>query len=487
MRRTKIVCTIGPATESVEMLERLVRAGMDVARLNFSHGTLEEHQNRINRLREVEKRVGRPIAILLDIQGPKIRLGDLPGGRLRITDGDTISIRPGGAEATVDASSHVTLNIPYAPLLTQVGEGQTIFLDDGLVELRVVETHETHLTAKVVTGGELRSRNGVSLPDVAVDLPAIDENDIAHIQFGVEAGVDFVAASFVRRPEHVDAVKDCILAVGGNQQVIAKIESREGVRNADAILERADGIMVARGDMGVELPPEEVPLVQRALIEKGNLAGKPVITATQMLDSMARNPRPTRAEVTDVANAIVQGTDAVMLSGETAVGRYPVETVRMMDRIARSSEAALDYPSLLERRRNRTGRSVADAIARATCETAADLSLKAILCSTQSGSTARMVSKYRPQAPIVAVTPNQHVVHQLCLVWGVLPLLVPRALQMDAMIDVSVEAAKKSGLVQDGDRVAIAAGVRTGTPGSTNLLQIHVVGENQRRAYASLG
>lgn len=468
------------------MLERLVLSGMDVARLNFSHGTLEEHGTRINRLREVERRVGRPIGILLDIQGPKIRLSDLPGGRLRVEGGDTLDIRPGGGEATVAPSGRVTLTIPYEPLLEQVHEDQTIFLDDGLVELRVVETHATHLTARVVTGGELRSRNGVSLPDVDVDLPAVDENDIAHIQFGVEAGVDFVAASFVRRPEHVDAVKDCILSVGGTQQVIAKIESREGVRNADAILERADGIMVARGDMGVELPPEEVPLVQKALIEKGNHSGKPVITATQMLDSMARNPRPTRAEVTDVANAIVQGTDAVMLSGETAVGRYPIETVRMMDRIARSSEAALDYASLLDRRRNKTGRSVADAIARATCETASDLNLKAILCSTQSGSTARMVSKYRPRAPIVAVTPNQHVVRQLSLVWGVSPLRVPRALQIDAMVDVSVEAAKESGLVRDGDRVAIAAGVRTGTPGSTNLLQIHVVGENQRRAHSFL-
>lgn len=469
------------------MIEALIRAGMDVARLNFSHGTLEDHGERIRRLREVERRVGRPIAILLDIQGPKIRLGDLPDGRLPVDTGQMVDIRSGNDPAHVDPSGRVTLTIPYEPLLEQVNEGQTIFLDDGLVELRVEEREASHLVARVVTGGELRSRNGVILPDIDVRLPAVDDTDIAHIQFGVERGVDFIAASFVRRPEHVDAVRDCILSVGGSQQVIAKIESREGVRNIDAILERADGIMVARGDMGVELPPEEVPLVQKELIEKGNRLGKPVITATQMLDSMARNPRPTRAEVSDVANAIFEGTDAVMLSQETAVGRYPVETVRMMDRIARSAEGALDYASLLDRRRHKTGRTVADAIARATCETAADLNLSAILCSTQSGSTARMVSKYRPKAPILAVTPNEHVVRQLCLVWGVRPLRVPRALQMDAMIDVSVEAAKETGLVQDGDRVAIAAGVRTGTPGSTNLLQIHVVGESPRRGYASLG
>ena len=481
LRRTKIVCTIGPATEAPETLEALARAGMDVARLNFSHGSLEEHGARIERLREVEKRVGRPLAILLDIQGPKIRLGDVPGGRLPVKSGETVFVSPADKPVEVDPHGRVTLTIPYPGLLASLRPGHTIFLDDGLIELRVEGREGELLDARVVTGGELRSRNGVTLPDVDVDLPAIDENDIAHIRFGVERGVDFIAASFVRRPEHVDAVRDCIRAVGGTQQVIAKIESREGVRNIDAIFERADGVMVARGDMGVELPPEEVPLVQRALIEKGNQIGKPVITATQMLDSMARNPRPTRAEVTDVANAIFQGTDAVMLSGETAVGRYPVETVRMMDRIARSSEAAIDYPALLERRRRRTGRSVADAIALATCQAAEDLNVKAILCSTQSGSTARMVSKYRPRAPIIAATPNAHVVRQLCLVWGVHPVRVPRALQIDSMIDVAVEAARQHGFVQDGDRVAIAAGVRTGTPGSTNLLQIHVVGEDPRR------
>src|SRR5690606_25714027 len=268
---------------------------------------------------------------------------------------------------------------------------------------------------------------------------------------------------------------------GGRQQVIAKIESREGVRNIDAILEVADGIMVARGDLGVELPTEEVPLVQKALIERGNRVGKPVITATQMLDSMARNPRPTRAEVTDVANAIFDGTDAVMLSGETAVGQYPIESVRMMDRIARKIEGSLDYPAMLERRRQRTRKTVADAIAHAACETAIDLEVKAILCSTQSGATARMVSKYRPKAPIIAVTPDREVVNQLSLVWGVRSFCVPRSDRIDHMIDRSIQVAKEHGLVQEQDRLAIVAGVLTGTPGSTNLLQIHVVGEERSR------
>lgn len=481
VRRTKIVCTIGPATESVERIEALARAGMDVARLNFSHGTIEEHHARIEAIREVERRLERPIAILLDIQGPKIRLGDLPQGRLSVSAGEELYVRPGDGPAEV-GSGPTTLTIPYPRLLEQLSRGNTIYLDDGLVELTVLDVSDGRLRVQVVTGGELRSRNGVTLPEIDVDLPAVDEDDVRHIRFGVEAGVDFVAASFVRRPEHVDAVRDCIRAVGGSQQVIAKIESREGVRNIEAIFEAADGVMVARGDMGVELPTEEVPHVQKKLIAMGNRLGKPVITATQMLDSMARNPRPTRAEVTDVANAIFDGSDAVMLSGETAVGRYPVETVRMMDRIARKTEEALDYAAMLERRRVRTGRvTVADAIARATCETAADLNVKAILCSTQSGSTARKVSMYRPKAPIVAATPNEHVVRQLCLVWGVRPVLAPRTPQIESMVDVLIDAARNIGFVDVGDRVAIAAGVRTGTPGSTNLLQIQTVGEEAHR------
>lgn len=486
MRRTKIVCTIGPATESLEMMEALIHAGMDVARLNFSHGSLEEHGARIERLRFLEKKLGKPIGILVDIQGPKIRLGELAEERPVLEKGERVYVTPDPSVKTAEDGRRV-LPIIYPRLLEQIGPGQTIYLDDGLVELRVeaVDPAAGRALCTVVTGGELRSRKGVSLPEVDVDLPAIDGADEEHIRFAVEAGVDFVAASFVRRPEHVEAVREVIRAAGGTQQVIAKIESREGVRNLDAILEVADGIMVARGDMGVELPSEEVPLVQKELIAKGNRLGKPVITATQMLDSMARNPRPTRAEVTDVANAIFDGTDAVMLSGETAVGHYPVEAVQMMDRIARKSEEALDYGKWLDRHRTGGSRTVAEAIARATCESAADLHVKAILCSTQSGATARLVSKYRPHSPIIAATPNTHVVRQLSLVWGVRPILVPRARGIDEMISFSIREAKGQGLVADGDRVAIAAAVLTGTPGSTNLLQIHVVGEEQLRAHVS--
>ncbi len=460
------------------MMEALVRAGMDVARLNFSHGSLEEHRARIERLREVAEKLGKPVGILIDIQGPKIRIGELPGDRCVIAAGEEVYVWPRPV-AQCEPEGEKLLPILYPRLLEQLRPGQTIYLDDGLLELTVEEVLGDRARCRVVTGGELRSRKGVSLPEVDVDLPAIDEADIEHIRFGVEVGVDFVAASFVRRPEHVEAVKAVIREAGGHQQVIAKIESREGVRNLDGILEVADGIMVARGDMGVELPSEEVPLVQKRLIAKCNLVGKPVITATQMLDSMVRNPRPTRAEVTDVANAIFDGTDAVMLSAETAVGRYPIEAVRMMHRIARTSEEALDYAALLDRQRHQTKRSVADAIARATCETAADLEVTAILCSTQSGATARMVSKYRPRSRIIAMTPNPEVVRQLSIVWGVTPFLVPKARRIDEMMAYSIRRAKESGLVKDGDRIAIAAAVLTGTPGSTNLLQIHVVGDER--------
>lgn len=481
MRRTKIVCTIGPATESPQTLEALIRAGMDVARLNFSHGSVDEHRARIDLIRHLEEKVGKRVGILVDIQGPKIRLGNLGEDGIHLDKGEHVYVTPDpdlvGVPQDVKA-----LPILYPPLLKQIGPGQTIYLDDGLVELRVEETADAWARCLVVAGGELRSRKGVSLPEVDVDLPAIDEADVDHIRFAVEMSVEFVAASFVRRAEHVEAVREVIREAGGHQQVIAKIESREGVRNLDEILQAADGIMVARGDMGVELPSEEVPIVQKRLIEKCNRVGKPVITATQMLDSMIRNPRPTRAEVTDVANAIFDGTDAVMLSGETAVGHYPVEAVRMMDRIARKSEEALDYDSFLDRQRRMSGRSVADAIARATCETAVDLQVEAILCSTQSGATARMVSKYRPRPPIMAVTPNVHVARQLSVVWGVAALVVPKVRRMEEIVEVALQTVKERGLVKDGDRIAIAAAVLTGTPGSTNLLQIHIVGEETHRA-----
>ncbi len=467
LRRTKIVCTIGPATEALEQIEALIAAGMDVARLNCSHGTLEEHAARIGNIREAEARARRSIGILLDVQGPKIRIGEVPPGRRMVAKGERLSF-------SVDprAADGESIYVAYPSLPLDVKPGSIIFLDDGLLELRVESVTGSSVTCVVTTGGELKARKGMTLPGVAVDLPPLGERDLEHIRFGAEHACDFVAASFVRRSDHVQVVKEAIASCGSEMQVIAKVESEEGVRNIDEIIASADGIMVARGDLGIELPPEEVPLVQKLLIEKCNAAGKPVITATQMLDSMVRNPRPTRAEVTDVANAIFDGSDAVMLSGETAVGKYPVETVSTMHRISQRTEEALDYSDELPQAQV----SVAEAIARATCATAASVSASAILCSTQSGLTARLVSKYRPRAPIVALTPNEGVARQLALVWGVHPLVVPRTDNIDHMLDVALETALLWQLVSPGDTVAIAAGVRTGVPGSTNMLQVQVVG-----------
>lgn len=469
MRKTKIVCTIGPASQSRETITQLLEAGMNVARLNFSHGTYEEHSARLKTLREVADEKGKVLGILQDIQGPKIRIGVFKEGKVQLEPGDTFvltteDIGPNGTKERVF--------VGYPKLPRDVRPGSVIYVDDGLLELKVKNVKGEDVICEVVVGGELSSRKGVSLPGVDVDLPPLTDDDMNDIKFGVEQGVDAIAASFVRRAEHIHAVREVISAAGGSQPVVAKIESEEGVRNIDEIIEAADGVMVARGDMGVEIAPEEVPVIQKMIIRKCNLAGKPVITATQMLDSMIRNPRPTRAEVTDVANAILDGTDAVMLSGETAVGKYPVAAVQMMHRIAVRTEGSMDFRNLLASKREFARLSITEAISHATCMTAQDVGASAIICSTQSGATARMVSKYRPSATIIAVTPYERVVRRLAFVWGVYPILVPRASNIDSMLDVAVDAALQSGLVRKGDTITIAAGVKTSTPGSTNLLQV---------------
>jgi len=496
MRRTKIICTIGPASDGPQMINALIFAGMDVARLNFSHGRLEEHAERIRLIRACEAKTGRHIAVLQDIQGPKIRVGQVAGSPRPVAKGERLFFTD--AE---EKSNPECIYVPYPHLTRDLRPDQKIYLDDGLIELQVVNVEPGLLECLVTVGGELKSRMGMTLPGVRVDLPPLGENDLVHIRFGVEHGVDYIAASFVRRAAHVEAVRRVVESFGGNIPIIAKIESEEGVANIEEIIAAADGVMVARGDLGIELPPEEVPLVQKHLISRCNQAGKPVITATQMLDSMIRNPRPTRAEVTDVANAILDGTDAVMLSGETAVGKYPVEAVLTLAKVAERAEDAMAFgriqkvsppsdgrhflfsfdESNLSFDENKAGHpyhrasSVAEAIARATCETAHTVKAKAIICSTQSGATARLVSKYRPRPPIVAVTPNESVVRRLSLIWGVYPVLGPKAVNTDDMMDVAMSAALHSNIIKKGDVVAVAAGVRTGEPGSTNLLQIHMV------------
>lgn len=469
MRRTKIVCTIGPASDG--LLEELIAAGMDVARLNFSHGTMEEQGDRIRRLRQAADAVHRPLAILLDIQGPKIRVGKMapdsvlePGRRFSLVCGD---------QSLVGDSTRASVSYPY--LYRLVRPGNTIYLDDGLIEICVEEVEGETIHCQVIIGGPLTSRKGLMLPDVDVDLPAMTERDKEHIRYGVALGVDMIAASFVRKAEHVRAVREVIRQAGGDQPIIAKIENRQGVEHLEEIIQESDGVMVARGDLGVHIPPEEVPLVQKQIIQLCNRYGKPVITATQMLESMVSNPRPTRAEVTDVATAIFDGTDAIMLSGETAMGKYPVQAVRVMDRIARRTERAINYVELLNLRNSSPQPTISEAISHATCRAAADLQAAAILTATQSGFTARMVSKFRPPTPIIALTPVPEVARRLMVVWGVEPVTVPPTRQVDEMLDVAFDVVRRRSDIKPGDRIVITAGVRTGEPGSTNLLQVYEV------------
>ncbi|MDQ0285959.1 pyruvate kinase [Desulfofundulus luciae] len=472
MRRTKIICTIGPACEQVETLMEMMRAGMNIARLNFSHGTHEEHARRIANIREAAGRVGKNIAILLDTKGPEIRLGYLEKEPVVLKAGQRVVLTTENIKGTAER-----LPITYAGLPRDVAPGNTILIADGLIELRVICSNGHEVECEVVHGGELTSQKGVNLPGVPVNLPAITEQDIRDIKFGIEQELDFIAASFIRKASDVLAIRRILEEHGADMDIIAKIESREGVENLDEIIKVADGIMVARGDLGVGLPVEEVPLIQKSIIEKCNLAGKPVITATQMLESMIHNPRPTRAEASDVANAILDGTDAIMLSGETAAGHYPVEAVKTMARIASRVERALPYGEILQRRGRALARTVTDAISHATCTTAQDLGAAAIITSTETGYTAKMVSKYRPRAPIIAVTPAARVLRKLALVWGVQPLLVGRTRDTDSMIASAIEASLAADLIKPGDLVVITAGVPVGVHGTTNLLKVHTVGD----------
>ncbi|MBP3038782.1 pyruvate kinase [Bacillaceae bacterium Marseille-Q3522] len=474
MRKTKIVCTIGPASESVEKLVDLMEAGMNVARLNFSHGDFEEHGNRIKNIREAAKRTGKNIAILLDTKGPEIRTHNMVNGMIELETGKNVIVSMNEVEGTTDKFS-----VTYTGLIDDVQVGAKILLDDGLIALEVTkidkEANEIHTV--VLNSGVLKNKKGVNVPGVSVNLPGMTEKDAKDILFGIEQGVDFVAPSFVRRASDVLEIRQLLEENGGGHiHLIPKIESQEGVDNIDEILEVSDGLMVARGDLGVEIPSEEVPLVQKDLIKKCNMFAKPVITATQMLDSMQRNPRPTRAEASDVANAIFDGTDAIMLSGETAAGAYPVETVRTMHNIASRAESALDHKKILSERSKDNEHNITDAIGQSVAHTALNLDVDAIVTSTESGHTARMISKYRPQAPIVAVTANEHTRKRLTLVWGVYPQLGKKSKTIDEMLDVAVQESLNSGIVSCGNTVVITAGVPVGESGTTNFMKIHVVG-----------
>ncbi len=464
MRRTKIVCTIGPATDSPAALLGL--------RLNFYHGTHAEHGRRIAALRAAAAEAGKDLTIMLDTKGPEIRIGTFRDGKIILSPGDRFTLT---TEAVIGDQHQVS--VTYGALPEDVRRGAVVLLADGTIELAVEEVAEREVICRVVSGGVLSDRKGVNIPGIDVRLPAVTEQDIADIQFGIAQGVDCIAASFVRQAADVLEIRRLIENAGADIDIIAKIEHRSAVQNIDAILRVADGVMVARGDLGVELNAEEVPLVQKTIIEKCNLAGKPVITATQMLESMVANPRPTRAETSDVANAIFDGTDAIMLSGETAAGRYPVAAVETMARIAVRTEGALKYDAILARQTDTPFSSVTDAIGHATCHTARDLGAAAIITATTSGHTARVIAKYRPRCPVIAVTPSDVTVRKLALSWGVCPLRVESMHNTDEMLDISIQAALSSGLVQPGDLVVITAGVPMGIAGTTNLIKVHVAGD----------
>lgn len=470
MRHTKIVCTIGPASDAPEILRDMLLAGMNVARLNLSHGSRNDHERRIQVVRQAAAKVGKNVGILLDLAGPKIRLGKIePPVFLRAGDTLTLTTRniPGTRE-------QISVNYPGLP--QDVKPGDVILLGDGLVSLRVLATEPDTVICRVENDGEVSSHKGVNLPGVRTALPAITEKDVDDLHFAARAGADFVAASFVRKAQDVLAVRKVLEDAGADIPIIAKIETWEAVEKIEEIIKVADGIMVARGDLGLEVGAEEVPLLQKRIIARCNRLGKPVITATQMLESMINNPRPTRAEASDVANAIMDGTDAVMLSAETAAGHYPVEAVKTMARIARRTEEELPYGELLRQRKEFSKHTVTDAISYATCTTAGDLQAAAIITSTETGYTARMVAKYRPSCPIVAVTPHAPVLRRLTLVWGVEPLLVGKISNTDEMIETAIEAALAAGLIKAGDLVVITAGVPVGVHGTTNLLKVHTVG-----------
>lgn len=472
MRRTKIVCTIGPASESVEVLKQLIYEGMNVARLNFSHGTHEEHLRRVEAIRQAAASTGRRVAIMLDTKGPEIRTGILKEETVILEEGKQITLTT--EDIPGDASR---MSISYKGLPQDVKPGNMILIADGLIGLQVLSVRGNEILCEVIHGGEIGSRKNVNVPGASIRLPALTEKDIADINFAIDHQLDFIAASFVRKSSDVLEIRRILEERGANIDIIAKIENQEGVDNLNEIIMVADGVMVARGDLGVEIPTEDVPLVQKKIIKACNQVGKPVVTATQMLESMIRNPRPTRAEASDVANAILDGTDAIMLSGETAAGRYPVEAVRTMARIARRTEMALPYREMLREKMISAQPTIPDAIGHATCTTAMDLDASAIITATSTGSSARIVAKYRPESPIIAVTTVDEVANRLCIVWGVNPLKVRETQGTDQMIEEAINSSLEAGLIRTGDLVVLTAGVPIGVPGSTNLIKVHLVAD----------
>jgi pyruvate kinase len=464
-RRTKIVCTIGPASSTPDMIDRLVAAGMDAARLNFSHGTHEQHAERAKLVRDAQKRAGRPLALIADLQGPKLRIGDL-ADPLMLVEGDEVEVtgEADGGRRTIPVSP---------PVLQQVLlPGHDLLIDDGRVRLRVEEVDGVRARATVLVGGPVESHKGVNLPGVSVPVPSLTEKDLRDLEFALTLGVDYVALSFVRSADDCRGLREALQAADSTALVVAKIEKAEALEQLDQIASAADALMVARGDLGVEIGPAAVPLVQKRIILTALDHGKPAITATQMLESMLRHPEPTRAEASDVANAVLDGTSALMLSGETAVGNFPTESVEYMDRIARAVEPSLGPRHELARAADAPFPTVGEAMSNAACDIAEVLGAVAILVPTYSGRTASAVARHRPQRPIIAVTHKRHAVQQLALEWGVLSAEIEECKDVEDLWARSLEAARETGLVQPGDRVVITAGTAVNVPGTTNVIKV---------------
>ncbi|MGN0666117.1 MAG: pyruvate kinase [Huintestinicola sp.] len=475
MRKTKIVCTIGPATDNDDILRRMMQEGMNVARFNFSHGDYSIHEKRFEQVCRLREELGLPIATLLDTKGPEIRIGKFANGeKITLEDGDKFILTTEERECTKDIAS-----ISFKGLPDDVKKGTAILINDGAVELRVDSVQGSEIYTTVIHGGEVSDNKGINVPGVELSMPYLSERDMNDLEFGSKMGYDFIAASFVRTAADVDYLKKFIKSLGWNTpRIIAKIENMDGVKNIDEILEAADGIMVARGDMGVEIPFELIPAIQKDIIRKGYNAGKQVITATQMLESMITNIRPTRAEITDVANAIYDGTSAIMLSGETAAGKHPVEAVKTMALIAETTENDINYSNRLKNRKDDCNKSITNAISHAAVTTAHDLGAKAILTVTKTGGTAKQLSKYRPECPIIGCTPDKRVQRQMNMSWGVIPLLMDEKSSTDELLDGAIEAAVTNGLLKNGDMTVITAGIPLGVAGRTNMLKVAVVGEH---------
>ncbi len=471
MRKTKIVCTMGPSTMDEYVLKRLIEEGMDVARFNFSHGTHEEQKVRMDMVKKLRKECGKHIALLLDTKGPEIRTRDFEGGKVEIEAGQTFTL------TTRDIVGDNTISsITYKDLAKDVEIGTKILIDDGLIELKVKDIIDEDLVCEVINGGFVSNHKGINVPGVHLNMPYMSQKDIDDILFGIEQDVDFIAASFVRSAKDVLEIRKLLDENGGkNINIISKIENAEGVKHIDDIIYVSDGIMVARGDMGVEIPGEEVPVIQKMIIRKVYNAGKQVITATQMLDSMMKNPRPTRAETTDVANAIYDGTSAIMLSGETAAGLYPIESVQTMVRIAERTEEDINYRGRFFQIERRANNNVTDAVCHATCTTAIDLNASAVVTVTKSGTSARNISKYRPVCPIIAGTTSDKVCRQLNMSWGVVPVHLEEKNEIFELFDHAVESAKNNGLLKSGETVVVTAGVPLGVSGNTNMIKVQVV------------